>query len=117
MAPKFQLPIYAENTPGPALDVTLQVVFDVTGAIYQVPGFIVPPGAYVTLYPSSVKGLNANPTYVATQKENVRTSAGDTLPAGQNVSLPLAIDNTGNIWVSGTAGDGVTVKIQQVQIG
>ncbi len=114
---KQTLPVYAMNAVGPSLDVTLQVNFEVTGQAYAVPSFIVPPGASVTLYPAGKNGLNTNPCYVATDPESLGGSYSSTLPAGQDVSLPLTVDNTGNIWVSGTAGNGVTVKVQKSQIG
>lgn len=103
--------------PGPALYEQFQVLFAATNVPQQVPGFVVPPGASVALYPTTSAGVNAHAAYVGEQPDLLGTSGSRALPAGADVSIGLAYDNTGSIWVMGTAGDGVLVVVSAPQIG
>lgn len=107
----------AETLPGPPLYQEFQVIFANTNVPQQVPGFIVPPGATVTLFPTTTGGVNAHPCFVGDQPELLGTSGSRSLPAGADVSIALQVDHTGKIWVMGTANDGVLVVVAAPQIG
>ena len=103
--------------PGPALYEQFQVLFATTNVPQQVPAFVVPPGASVVLYPTTSAGVNAHPSFVATDPDLIGTTGGRVLPAGADVSIGLAVDNTGVVTVAGTAGDGVLIVVSAPQIG
>lgn len=105
------------DAPGPPLYVQLQILFAVTGTPYQVPSFKVPPGASVTIFPTTSTSLNANICYVGEQPDLLGTTGSRTLPAGADVSIGLQVDDTGKIWAKGTEGDGLLVIVSAPQIG
>lgn len=107
----------AESLPGPPLYESFQVIFSVTNKPQQVPPFVVPPGASVTLYPTTSSGVNAHACFVGDEPDLLGTTASRALPAGADVSIGLQVDNTGRIWVMGTQGDGVLVIVAAPQIG
>ncbi len=107
----------SESLPGPPLYQQFQIIFAETGLAHQMPSFVVPPGASVTLFPTTSTGLNANVCYIGDQPDLLGTTGSRTLPAGADVSISLQVDNTGKIWASGTAGDGILVIVAAPQIG
>lgn len=107
----------AESQPGPAVTLTIQIKFTVTGAAVQFPAYRIPPGMSVTLYTVNGNAVNANPSSIALYPEALNTSSGRMCPAGADVSVPWAIDNLCELFASGTAGDGMLAVLQQAQIG
>jgi len=111
------LPALTALTPGPALQVRFKIRFGVTGRAYQCPSFQLAPGMTVTLFPHNDAGVNANACHIADRASLLGTNSARVLPAGPDVSLGYQCNNTGEIWASGTAGDGVLVQIGLNAVG
>ncbi len=115
---KKALPLaLAESLPGPPLYEQFQIVFAATNVPQNVPSFVVPPGASVTLFPTTSTSLNAHICYIGEQPDQLGTTGSRTLPSAADVSISLQVDNTGKIWAMGTEGDGVLVIVAAPQIG
>lgn len=97
--------------------VQFQIVFAATNKPQQVPVFQVAPGMSVTVQGINGQAVNANPCYIGEFPESLGTSSSRVVPAGGDVTVPWPVNNTGQIWAQGTAGDGLLVLIQQAQVG
>lgn len=103
------------TTPGPSFRTTFQIVF--TGQVQQVPSFRVQAGMSVVISPFNGSRVNLNPCALAERRSLVTTNAATVLPPGADVSIDWLTDNTGKIFVAGTAGDGILVTINEPGFG
>jgi len=87
MTKNAPLPL-AQLQPGPAISLSFQLIFKVTGQAHQFPAYRIPPGMSVTLYTVNGSAVNANPSSIALYPEALKTSSGRICPAGADVSVP-----------------------------
>lgn len=105
------------TTPGNAFRTSFQIVFAVTGKVYQVPPFRVQAGMSILISPINGSAVNAHPCSLADRISLVGTSSGSVLPAAADVSIPWLTDNTGKIFVAGFVGDGILVTVSEPGFG
>jgi hypothetical protein len=106
--PANPLPIVPGRAVLDSVNISFLVLLGLTGVAQPVPGFHVPQGATVR-----VRGHNGTPTGNAQNvslAEYREQTQGDLLTP--NTEIVWACTNTNQIWVRGTAGDGVTVSIR-----
>jgi hypothetical protein len=92
------------------------MIIAVTGLPQRFPGFIVPEGLSVSL--RGHNGLatgNAASVYVGQHQEYANPAYGRVITPDTEIQFP--VDHTGQIWVYGTAGDGVVCTVSGVPIG
>ena len=92
---------------------TFTVIIATTGVLQVVPGLQVAQGKSVWLYAKNGAAAgNAKPIFVATYPAALQSAPNSqALALNPGDEIPYAVDNTGAIWVSGTAGDGVVVQV------
>jgi hypothetical protein len=112
-------PQLTELQPRNAVNIVIQLIFAATGVPMKFPAVAVPPGLTVGLTGTNGTVANTANAYAASYPENL-TQAGrvvipPTLSPQSEVQFPA--DNLGQIWVMGTAGDGVVATIRGAAIG
>jgi hypothetical protein len=87
-----------------------------TGVPVQAPSIFVPGGCTVAIRAHNGQNTgNTNIMRVANQQEILAGSGGDPITPDTEISWPC--DNTGQIWIAGTAADGVRISIQAGRLG
>jgi hypothetical protein len=87
------------------------VILDATGKPQPAQPVYVPAGSVVMIRAhNGVDAGNQHVIRVAHSPEELTGTGGDPLTPDTEITWPC--DNTGVIWVSGTAGDGVRIAIQ-----
>jgi hypothetical protein len=87
------------------------VILRTTGVAQQAPPMFVPPGASVSIRAHNGANTgNTNVVYVGHQPELLAGTGGDPITPDSDISWPC--NSCGEIWVNGTAGDGIRVSIQ-----
>jgi hypothetical protein len=104
--------------PGRSIGVTVNqgfyVIIAATGVPQRAPGMAVPPGSAVLV--RAHNGTNAGNTNIVTVGSAPdMAGSGDPITPDSEISWPT--NNSVNLWVVGTAGDGIRVSIQQQQQG
>lgn len=95
-----------------AVNISHQVLINTTGVPQQLQPIMVPPGTLVAI--RAHNGTDAGNQHVvrlADNSEALTGNLGSVITPDSEISWPC--DNTGQIWVVGTAGDGVQIKIQR----
>ena len=110
------LPSLVSSQPRKAINHTLRLVLAVSGLPQRFPGLIVPEGLSVSLrgHNGTATG-NAAPVYIGAHQEYANPAYGRIVTPDTEINYP--VDHTGQIWVYGTAGDGVVATISGVPIG
>lgn len=86
------------------------VIIPASGLVRS-PHMTVPPGAAVNVRAhNGTNAGNANVVRISSQPELLGTIDGDPITPDSEIVWPC--DTTGEIWVAGTAGDGIRVSIQ-----
>ena len=99
-----------------AINQNYQMIFAQTNLPQRFPGVIVPPGLSVSL-----RGQNGSPAgnsascYASSNFNNVKGPKAYTITPDTEIDYPA--DNLAQIWVMGTAGDGVIASIRGHSIG
>lgn len=91
---------------------SVYVILRATGVPQQAPPIVVPGGSMVAI--RAHNGANAGNQYlirVSRQPELLGSQDGDPITPDSEISWPC--DNLGQIWVVGTAGDGIRISIQR----
>jgi hypothetical protein len=102
----------AQNEPGPPTNLYFQIAFKVTNAIYQGPGFVIPPGCTVTVEPVNGTGLNAQTCFVAPYSAALGTNSARPIVQGTgDVVIPWPVGNLSELYCTGTEGDGLLIKV------
>ena len=97
--------------PRQAVNRQFTAIIATTGLAQPLPPVHVPPGANV-----SVRGHNGATGNTAVVRASVsradllQTNGGNPITPDTEISFP--VDNVGQIWIVGTAGDGVVVAIR-----
>jgi hypothetical protein len=99
--------------PRKAINYSVRMIFAVTGVPQVSQAIYVPPGTSVSI--RAHNGLptgNTAPCRVAQSREELLLSAtsGDVITPDTSISFP--VDNLGQVWAVGTAGDGIILSIQ-----
>jgi hypothetical protein len=95
-----------------AINRSVLVILAATGVPQPVPGLLVPPGAPTV----RVRGGNGTPTgntgvvRVALYREALAGTGGEPITPDTEIIYPL--DNLAQLWVAGTAGDGISVSVR-----
>lgn len=91
------------------------VILAVTGKPQQAPPMYVPPGAQVSVRAhNGLDGGNQHVVRLAHQPELLGAIEGDPITPDSDISWPC--NTTGDIWVVGTAGDGIRVSVQAQRV-
>lgn len=97
-----------------AINIAYQVLIAATGVPQVLPGVTIPPGTLVAIRAhNGTDAGNQHVVRVADNRDALTTAGtlGSTITPDSEISWPC--DNGGTIWVVGTAGDGVQIKIQR----
>ena len=109
-AANTKIPQQQRNVVQRAVNFTFQLVLTATGVPQVVPGLIVPSNATVRVRGNNgTTAGNAKQIYVGASRDAVLNGGGTVLAPLDDIPFPA--DNTGVIWVNGTAGDGVVVSV------
>lgn len=119
MAKAQPAPPLVEMQPRNAVNIVLQLIFAATGVPMKFPAIRVPAGLTVGLTGTNGSAANAQSAYAASYPENLtgigRVVVPPSISPQNEVQFPA--DNLGQIWVMGTAGDGVVATIRGAAIG
>jgi hypothetical protein len=97
--------------PQAAINTSIQVIFAATGVPQPLPGIRVPVQATVRIRAhNGTNAGNAAPCRAALYREALTGTGGDVMTPDTEIIYPL--DNTAQVWVVGTAGDGVLCSIR-----
>jgi FtsP/CotA-like multicopper oxidase with cupredoxin domain len=95
---------------------TFTAVIVATGVPQPLPGIFVPPGCGVRLRANNATTAgNAQVIRAGTYPAQLLQGGGN--PLAPLDDIPFQVDNTGKIWIAGTAGDGVVVSINSAVQG
>jgi len=90
---------------------SVYVILGATGVPQQAPPINVPGGTLVSIRAhNGTNAGNANIVRISRQPELLGEIDGDPITPDSDISWPC--DNLGQIWVVGTAGDGIRISIQ-----
>ena len=95
-------------SPQGATNIRIPVLIAQTGVVQPVPGVHIPPGAKVILGGYHGQAVNAADVWVGSSPEEV-ANGGRRVPAGYELEYP--VDNTAQIFVKGTQGDGLLISV------
>lgn len=99
-----------------AINISHQALIVTTGSPQQLTPLFVPEGSLVSLRAhNGTDNGNQHIIRVADHPELLTGSLGTVITPDSEISWPC--DNTGQIWVAGTASDGVQIKIQRGRQG
>jgi hypothetical protein len=108
------------NSPGVAfkpgfltrsINQSVYVILNATGVPQQAPPINVPAGTLVSIRAhNGANGGNVATVRISHQPELLGSTDGDPITPDSDISWPC--DNLGQIWVVGTAGDGIRISIQ-----
>jgi hypothetical protein len=93
--------------PRTAINQSHRLTFAATGVSQNFQPMHVPAGCSVYIRGNST---NVGVAYVAVNRETLAVGLGD--PVTKDTEINYPVDNTGQIWAMGTAGDGLTVSIR-----
>lgn len=94
-----------------SMNQSVYVILNATGVPQSAPAIYVPAGASVTIRAHNGTSTgNAGLVRLAQQPELLSGTQGDPLTPDSDVSWPC--DHLGQVWIAGTAGDGVRISIQ-----
>lgn len=94
-----------------AINRSTKILFAADNVPTPVPHMFVP--GYTSVYIRAHNGTptgNSEPVLVATYPEGLTAGRGDVITPDTEITFP--VDNTGQIWAQGKAGDGVIVSIR-----
>jgi hypothetical protein len=103
------------SQPRRAVNNTINTVIAQTGVPQVLPAVIVPAGLSVALRGSTAAGVNAGVVRVALYPDVLLSGGGRVITPDTEISFP--VDHLGQIWIIGTAADGLVVTISGVPIG
>jgi hypothetical protein len=90
---------------------TYSVIVASTGIPQPCPPSAVEPGAQVSVRAhNGTTAGNTDPVFTALYREALFAGGGDAITPDTEINYP--VDNIGQIWVTGTAGDGIKVSIR-----
>src|SRR5580692_5493237 len=115
-----QPPPLQENTPRPAVNISLQMIFQATNVPQAFGSCEVLPGLAPQLGGSNGSAANAQNAFVALSPEKLVSGNGRTIvPPSISAAdaVTFAVNNTSQIWAMGTEGDGIQLVIRGTQIG
>jgi hypothetical protein len=105
------LPNIGPMPPRSAINRTFNVIITTTGVPQPCPAVAVEPGANVSVRGSNgTNAGNAALVRTALYRGALSGQGGDPITPDTEINYP--IDNTGQIWVVGTAGDGIAIAIR-----
>jgi hypothetical protein len=96
-----------------ALNISTRMIFAATGVPQVSQPIFVPPGCNVYVRGSNgTPAGNTGPVRIGLSREAVSGTQGDVIFGTTDVSFP--VDNTGQIWAAGAAGDGLIIAVRSV---
>lgn len=112
-------PTLTELQPRNAVNIAIQLIFAATGVPMKFPAVNVPAGLTVGLTGTNGTAANAANAYAAAYPENLTQAGRVVIPpsVSPESSVQYPADSLGQIWVMGTAGDGVIATIRGAAIG
>jgi SH3-like domain-containing protein len=98
--------------PAPSVNYSFKIVFATTGVPQVFPSLRIAPGWAVSVRGNNgTTGGNANAIYVARKRSALLLpTQTETVTPDTEISFP--VDNVGQIWAVGTAGDGAIVSVR-----
>jgi hypothetical protein len=106
-----KIPQQQAATPQRSVNFTFTVVIAVTGVPQTVPGLRIPSGSSVQVRPGNgTASANAHGVFVGNHREAVIGNGGMPL-APTDAAQPFPVDSLAQVWVNGTAGDGIVVMV------
>lgn len=108
----------SEFQPHSPTRIRIQLTIAATGVPQNAPAIPVPPGATVTLTGHKANGAaNAANIGVAGYPEAFSSGARQIPPSPPGGDVEYVCDNTAEIWIQGTAGDGLLLSITDPSVG
>lgn len=105
----------AELQPHQAVNERFQLMILATDVPQRAIDFQVAPGLSVRLYGWNGLGNNAQTLTFADRPQQLGTGGQHFLAAGESIECP--VNNLGEIWFQGTAGDGLLISVTGVAVG
>lgn len=103
---------YGQGAKAGAVNISIRTIIETTGVPLRSTGVFVPQGATVRVraHNGTTTG-NSAPVRLGSYREMLlEESVGDVLTPDTEIIFP--VDNLAQIWVTGTAGDGIIVSIR-----
>jgi hypothetical protein len=108
-----QLLQLTENAPHPAVNMSVQIIFAATNVPRRLPSIRIPAGAVIQIGGTTGKAANAQTAFASLYQDNLASNPTVVPPSnGPQDSVTFPVDNLNQIWVMGTAGDGIYASIR-----